>query len=131
MHPQAFSLLAEQLGETQELHNEALYRTIIGRYYYSAFHEVRYWLEHRFTNDYFAAEGNSHEKLTLCCYHLQRQQKDLLFSSVGRLLSVLKDRRVKADYALEIPCRFVDVKIMQTDYADFLLKFQELKLKYA
>ncbi len=122
---------AEQMAGLKEwADNEAAYRTIIGRWYYAAYHHVKTWLEQRFANELADTDGHSHEKITLCCNTLQRKHMDLEFSKLGRLLSNLKTERVKADYLLDLSFQPFDVPRIRLIYKDIIRQLTHLKNKY-
>lgn len=105
MNTQEFADLADELYLKSEDAKEALNRTIIGRWYYAAYHDIKNWLEAQFPSEFEAAKGRSHEKLTFCCNTLQRKNMDLSFSKLGRLTSELKNHRVSANYKLNTKCK--------------------------
>lgn len=129
--PDQFAGLADQLATADSLpQSEALYRTVIGRWYYAVYHAVKCWLEHRFAADLETANGRSHERISNCCYDLQKKYMDLQFSKLGRLLENLKQKRVRADYMLDISlCKF-DVERVQADYNTIIEQLKLLQSKY-
>lgn len=82
MNADEFAKFALQLQEQDEL-TEAGYRTVVGRWYYSAFHIANEWLQGRFTDVLENVDGSTHIRLTNCCSELQRQYKDLKLSKLG------------------------------------------------
>ncbi|ARG16075.1 hypothetical protein B7L44_05395 [Acinetobacter nosocomialis] len=77
---------------------EAVFRTIVGRAYYSVYLQTRTWMNHRFPLDLDSTEGNSHSKYTNCLKALQRKHFDLSLSRFARELEELKEKRHFADY---------------------------------
>lgn len=124
-----FADLAETLSN-QCQDNEALRRTIIGRWYYSAYHQINDWLETNYESVLAQSNGNSHERLTICCNALQRQHMDLAFSTLGRLIKNLKDKRVIADYKLGTACRQFEIESARLNYAEIIKQLNLLKEKY-
>ncbi|MEN8406047.1 hypothetical protein [Acinetobacter seifertii] len=86
--------LVVELGEP----DEAILRTIVGRAYYSVYLQTRDWINQRFPEAIFQAEGKSHEKYTNCLFKLQRDLFDLELSRFASKLLKLKERRRFADY---------------------------------
>lgn len=111
--------------------SEARYRTVVGRYYYYAFHEVVSWLKEDFSEEYSSSTGSTHIRLTNCCNELQRKEKDLNFSKLGRLIKEFHDRRVIADYKLGITVIASDMEEAQLNYESVVDVLNILKSKYS
>lgn len=130
MQSKEFLKLAISL-QNQTDSSEARYRTVVGRWYYSAFHEVLKWLESDFSKEYNACTGNTHIRLTNCCNELQRKKMDLNFSKLGRLIKEFHDRRVIADYKLGKIVISSDMEEAQLNYESVLEILDILKAKYS
>ncbi len=130
MQPRDFSDFADQLNLQQGLHCEALYRTATGRWYYSLYNEVKSWLENRFADVWKNTPGSSHERLSYCCYELQRTNFDMDFSKLGRNLESMRKQRVHADYTLDQPYRLIDMQASQLLFQDINTHLDKMKNKY-
>lgn len=130
MNPQEFANLANTLLGQQNIQSEALYRTVVGRLYYSVYHEVRDWLESRFPQEWENTTGKTHERLSNCCYNLQTAHKEIKFSDFGRKLESLKKHRVRADYRLDEYLTLFDIQKILLEYKNLQQKLETLKTTY-
>lgn len=130
MEAKNFADFADSLHLEQISQQEATMRTMIGRWYYSIYHQLKNWLMTQFPEDWDLTTGKSHEKLSNCCYSLQRKYFDMQLSKLGRDFETMKKQRVKADYHLGEVCRDVDVEQAKLLYNSIFEQLKSLKEKY-
>lgn len=129
MDAREFENTANQLYSL-DLKCEGNRRTIVGRWYYCIYHEVKYWLEQTFSINFDDIDGRTHEKLTICCRQLQRAKMDLELSKLGRLINELKGQRVHADYFLDEPFRNFELEKAKLKFDEINDQLNLLKSKY-
>lgn len=123
MDVENFYTVAVNLHDTNSEKNEAINRTVVGRTYYAVYLATRDWLQQRFATELENAQGNSHEKYTICLLSLQRKYIDLNFSRLSWDLKTLKAQRTFADYEFD----FQDIQTHTDTKATLLLGQKLLK----
>lgn len=130
-------LFSKQLWDHKDILSsgkyQCVYRTIINRVYYSAFHHTKYWLEYKYnfkTREVNLETGKEQNKDGLSEHKLvykelrkvanQQKESKWKFKSASSKLEDLFNKRVEADYKPYLTFKEIEVEDAIKEASDIL-----------